>query len=171
VKTMSLDSVESLNRPLPMRQGLPGHSVKPRPLMPIAAVMWRLDRHENAVLAMIEEGELLFAFDVRAPKALKPSPRVLAQSVEDYLAGNRPRDEDEQTEWRRIVSLIFPDKPVLVKYELARLLNCGRQHATDLVYARQFRLVPGSRIRPGPGGSAQIETASVEKWLLKRRML
>jgi hypothetical protein len=170
VKTMSLESVESLNRPLPMRQELPGHSVKPRPLMPISAVTWRLDRHENEVLAMIEEGELLFAFDVRSPKALKSSPRVLAQSVEDYLAGNRPR-EDEQTEWQRVASLIFPDKPVLVKYELARLLNCGRQHATDLVYARQFRLVPGSRIRPGPGGSAQIETASVQEWLLRRRML
>jgi hypothetical protein len=48
--------------------------------------------------------------------------------------------------------------------------NCGREHALNLVYARQFRIVPGHHIRPGPG-SSYIETASVKEFLLKRRML
>jgi hypothetical protein len=146
-------------------------SVTPRPLMPLSAVMWRLDRHEADIIAMIEEGDLLWAFDIRAPKAVKPEPRILTQSVVDFLAGNRPPLQDEETEWQRVASLIFPAKPVLVRCELAALLNCGRSHAMDLVRGCHFRLAPGHTIRPGPGGSPHIIADSVKDWLRKRRML
>jgi hypothetical protein len=122
-------------------------------------------------MAMIEEGLLLWCFDVKEPKATRPAPRVLTQSVQDFLAGNRPSAEDQEAEWQRVANLIFPDKPSICTCELAQALNCGRQHTMNLIYAKQFRLAPGRRIRPGPGGSAQIETASVKEWLLKRRML
>ena len=147
-------------------------SVKPRPLMPLSAVEWRLDRHEYEVITMIEEGELLWAFDVRAPKASHAELRVLTQSVQDYLAGRCSlADKDEDADWQRVARLIFPDQPSIVTGELTRSLSCGRQHAINLVYGRQFRLVPGSAIRPGPGGSPRLETASVAGWLRKRRVL
>ena len=147
-------------------------SVKPRPLMPLSAVMWRLDRHEHEVMTMIQEGHLLWVFDVRAPKASRVDLRVLNQSVQDYLAGRCPFiEKDEDADWQRVARLIFPDKPSIVTGELTRSLNCGRQHAINLVYGRQFRLVPGSAIRPGPGGSPRVETASVATWLRKRRVL
>jgi hypothetical protein len=135
--------------------------------------MWRLDRRENEVLALIEEGELLWAFDVRTPAAARPSVRVLYQSVEDYLAGNRPSGTvaSEEAEWQQVASLVFPDKPTIVNCELAGLLNCGRQHVMDLVHAKQFRLLPGTRFHPGRNGSPQIVTASAKEWLQKRRML
>jgi hypothetical protein len=167
---MNANAVESLPRALPTRQPLPANSIEPRPLMPLSAVIWRLDRPENEVMALVEEGLLLWCFDVKEPKATRPAPRVLTQSVQDYLAGNPPSAEDEETAWPRVASLIFPDKPTMGTCELAQSLNCGRQHAMNLVYARQFRIVPGHHIRPGPG-SPYIETASVKAWLLNRRML
>jgi hypothetical protein len=137
----------------------------------MSAVMWRLDRRENEIIAMIEEGLLLWAFDVRTPRAKLPEPRVLTESVEHYLAGKAAYAAEEETEWQRVVSLIFPEKPTISTWELQRTLNCGRQHAINLFYARQFRAARGTRIRRGPGGSPQVETASVAEWLWKRRML
>ncbi|MCX6924556.1 MAG: hypothetical protein NT154_15280, partial [Verrucomicrobia bacterium] len=147
--------IATLTKPSPSRR----HAVKPRPLMPISAVQWRLDLSENEVVALIEEGELLFAFDIREPKAVRTAPRVLTQSVQDFLSGHCSSADDEETEWQNVAKMIFPDRPTIVTCELARLLNCGRQHAMNLLYARQFKVAPGSRIRRGPGGSAWIETA------------
>lgn len=145
--------------------------IQPRPLMPIEAVQWRLDKDESQVRAMIDEGELLWAFNIARPTVEAPTVRVLAQSVEDYLAGVAPPAEDEETEWQRVAGMIFPDRPVITGIELRRMLCCGREHARKLVRARQFRLVKGSRIRRGPGGYAQLEAASVRDWLRKRRVI
>ncbi len=155
------------SRPTPATR----RTIKPRPLMPLSAVMWRLDCHECQVLALIEEGELLWAFDVKAPKALRPSVRVLTQSLADFLAGKAPPLIDEEMEWERVAKSIFPPKPIIAGRELARLLNCGRQHVLDLVHAGQLGLAPRSQIRPGPGGMPQILTPSAAAWLRTRRML
>jgi hypothetical protein len=122
---MNANAVESLLRTLPTRQPLPANSIEPRPLMPISAVIWRLNRPEKEVMALLDEGLLLWCFDVKEPKATRPAPRVLTQSVQDYLAGNCPPAEDEETEWQRVASLIFPDKPTIGTCELAQSLNCG----------------------------------------------
>ena len=161
---------KSLPRTFPTRKQFPAESIKPRPLMTLSTVIWRLDRPEKEVTAMVQEGLLLWCFDVKQPKSMRAALRVLTQSVQDYLAGNRPSAEDEETAWPCVASLIFPDKPTICTCELAQALNCGRQHAMNLVYARQFRIVPGHHIRPGPG-SPYIETASVKAWLRKRRTL
>ena len=158
--------IATLTKPAPLRR----RAVKPRPLMPLSAVMWRLDRSENEVLALIEEGSLLWAFDIREPKAVRTAPRVLSQSVKEFLSGHCSSADDEVTEWQNVAKMIFPNQPTIVTCELARLLNCGRQHAMNLLYARQFKVAPGSHIRRGPGGSPWIEIASVKEWLRKRRM-
>jgi len=147
------------------------HCIQPRPLMPIEAVQWRLDKDESQVRALIDEGELLWAFNIAHPTAEAPAVRVLAQSVEDYLASSVRPAEDEERDWQRVAGLIFPDKPVITGIELRALLSCGRETALRLIRARQFRSVKGSRMRRGPGGSARLETTSVKEWLRGRRML
>lgn len=168
-------------RPLPAQQPLSpaqiatcteGHrGTEPRPLMSMSAAMWRLDLNEDGVMVLIEEGALLWAFNIAGPGAERSAVRILTESIEDLVfSRKRPYLEDE-AEWQRVAKLIFPAKPTIVTCELARSLNCGRQCAMNLVHARQFRTVAGTRIRPGPGGAAQIVTASAKQWLRKRRIL
>ncbi|MGA2751992.1 MAG: hypothetical protein ABSG59_24785 [Verrucomicrobiota bacterium] len=136
-----------------------------------SAVTWRLDCHEEEVLSLVEEGCLLWAFNIAAPKAKKVAClRILAESVEDFAVGRQRSYGDDEAEWLRVAGIIFPQKCEIDTYELARALNCGRQHAMDLIHARQFRLAPGAHIRRGPGGSPQILTASVAEWLKERRV-
>ena len=148
----------------------PPRAIAPRPLMTLSAVMWRLDRDEDEVLALIDEGALLWAFNVAVPSALKTAPRVLAESVGDYLAGRTRPAGDEEAEWQRVAGLIFPAKETIVRCELARALNCGRTHALSLIHLKQFQVARGTRCRPGPGGSPRIITASAAEWLRKRRL-
>jgi hypothetical protein len=150
----------------------PARQFAPRPLMSMSAVTWRLDCNEQKVRTLIEEGRLLWAFAVGLdPLATIHSVRVLTKSVEDYLAGNTTPSGDEEAEWESVRHLIFPDKTTVVTAELERVLNCGKQHVHNLINAGQFRLAPGSRCRPGPGGSHRIVTASVAEWLRQRRLL
>ena len=142
-----------------------------RPLATVSAASWCLDRNAEEVLAMIEEGELLWAFDIALPNRRgKPCPRILTASIEAWLSGQQQDLAKGETQPGLITGLVFPGKPTIDGYELARALNCGRQHALDLI-RQQFRLVSGSHIRRGPGGSPQIETASAADWLMKRRMM
>ena len=147
-------------------------AVSPRPLMPIQAVMWRLDVDEAGAMALVEDGRLFWAFNIASEAdGARPCVRVLTQSVADYLAGRAANAGGEDGgEWRRVAALIFPAKPVIATCELARSLNCSRQQTADLIAEGAIRLVPGSRPRRGPGGQAQIVTASASEWLRQRRL-
>jgi hypothetical protein len=151
----------------------PRPDARPRPLMPIPAVMWRLDVDEDQVLRLIEDGELLWAFNLAAARATRRTIRVLSESVSDYLAGQVRTcgDNKAEAEWQRVASLVFPDKPVIVTCELARALSCGRDLAMNLVRKNHVRVVSGRRWRSGPGGSPRIDTASAKEWLKGRRIL
>lgn len=132
--------------------------------------MWRLDVNENRVRSLIEEGWLLWAFNIALnADGLRQWGRVLTQSVENFLAGPVGASEAE-SDWRTVASLIFPAKPAIVTCELARSLNCSREQARRLISAGQFQIVPGTRCRRGPGGAAQVVTASAVEWLRKRRL-
>ena len=144
---------------------------EPRPLMGMSSVMWRLDLDEDRVLVLIDEGALLWAFDIASPGMKSRTVRVLTESVEDLVHSRKRLYAEDESEWQRVASLIFPDKPSIVTYELARSLNCGGQWVLDMVHAREFKLVHGNIPRCGPNGSAQIVTASAKAWLRKRRML
>lgn len=171
---------EALTSRLPERQRLPANPVVApprlpgtgrRPLMSMNAAMGELDLDEDDVLVLIDEGSLLWAWDIAGKGAGSRTVRVLTESIEDLVYSRKRPYTDDESEWLRVASLVFPDKPVIVTYELARSLNCGRQLAVNLVHTRQLKTVPGTRIRSGPCGSAQIVTASAKEWLRKRRML
>jgi hypothetical protein len=139
--------------------------------MPLSAVMTWLDLDEDDVIVLIDEGALLWAFDIKSPGAGKRNVRVLTESVEDLVQRRKRTYQDDESEWQRVAALVFPDKPAIVTRELARALNAGRNFTIDLIHARQFQFAPGgAQIRTGPNGSPHITTASAKKWLLKRRM-
>lgn len=144
---------------------------RPRPLMTISAVCGILDRNQESVLQLIEEGELLFAFNIAAAETRHRIPRILWESIDDFLAGRKREFSSEGEAWAHVAPLIFPEKEQITTRDVMRALNCSRQHAIDLIREKTFVLAPGSHCRRGPGGSPKIETASLAAWLKSRRML
>ena len=147
------------------------NGTEPRPLMPMAAVMWRLDLDESSVQVLIGNGALRWAFNIARQGAQRRVIRVLTESVEDLVFSRKRPCGPAKSEWPRVAGLIFPDNPSLGTGELARSLNCARQTVLNLIHGRNFKVVPGTHMRRGPNGSAQIVTASARDWLLKRRVL
>ena len=131
------------------------------------SVIQRLD-YEEQVLALVESGDLLWAWDVAAPNANRREIRILGQSINAYLAGNPGPDIPPEG----VMRLLFPEgHPTLSASELARRMNLCSTHMLTLCRSGCLRLVPGARVRRGPSGSPQVELSSVAKFLEQRRIL
>lgn len=147
----------------------PVRRTEPRPLMPVSAVMWRLDLDEDEILLLIEDGTLPWCFDI-ATSPDKRCIRVLSESVEDLVNRQKRQPLAPEAEWERVSSLVLPKTETAVLGDIARALNCCRALVMAFIRAKHFGLAPGSLIRRGPGGSPHIQVASVKSWLEKRRV-
>jgi len=142
-----------------------------RPLLSVGAAMWKLDLTEDQVLALIESGDLLWAFNIAKAGCHARTVRIWTRSLETYEesranSGTTPQD---MPGWEAVEESIFPTRETLTAIDLARVFNCSSSHLLALVMSGSFRLAKGGW-RPGPGGSPVIETASVKAWLKSRRI-
>src|ERR1035437_3554354 len=87
-----------------------------KPLMPVRGVMSLVERNEDQVLALIEDGSLAWAFDV----ALDPKRghskelRILPRCVADYLRG-----QTCSLEWAEVLRMLLPhDEPVILSKDI-----------------------------------------------------
>jgi hypothetical protein len=155
----------------------PGHLLVPLP----AAVLF-LNRKQRAVLALIDSGELRWAFDIRSPSAGTRTVRILRDSLLEYT-GLRPHEllyDSDELEFAAIVNAILPNRkvkrprrllasgaePVLSGSEVAQCFSCTNNHVLNLVREGLLR-VPGRR---APGEPLLILRASVIEFLRQRRM-
>jgi hypothetical protein len=136
-------------------------------MLPIRACISLLDRNEDQVLSLIEEGKLPWVFDV----ALDPKRgrnrelRILPAAVADYLRG-----KECSLEWADVLSLVLPhDRPEILSRDITRILNVSGTHTYHL--ARQKLLVPCSAWRRGRGGCGRFTAGSFTKFLKDRRVL
>jgi hypothetical protein len=82
-----------------------------RPLVPLPAVSMFLDLTAKEVLALIEEGKLRWAFDIRTAHSGRREVRVLRQSLFEFTGlCDRPRSAQtgDAAEFREISELILP---------------------------------------------------------------
>ena len=82
-----------------------------RPLVPMPAAVLFLNRNGHAVMKLIEEGRLRWAFDLRSARAEHKSVRILRQSLFEYagLYVSEPEGPTtEEQEFLRVVELILP---------------------------------------------------------------
>lgn len=81
-----------------------------RPLVPLAAVTMFLDKSAREVLALIEQGELRWAFDIRSSKAERREVRVLRQSLFEFTGLYSPPENPSggEGEFAKIIGLILP---------------------------------------------------------------
>ena len=109
------------NSPVPTRE--PAQGPKPRlfdfgftsrhPLVPMAAVALFLNRTRKEALALIDQGGLRWAFDIRSKRATAKEVRVLRQSLFEYTGLFEPEPDNPsvstEKELAKIIHLILPD--------------------------------------------------------------
>ena len=136
-----------------------------KPLMPVRGVMSLVERNEDQVLALIEDGSLAWAFDV----ALDPKRghskelRILPRCVADYLRG-----QTCSLEWAEVLRMLLPhDEPVILSKDIMRVLNISSTHTYNL--ARRKVIASRWTWRSGPGGCARFAADSFVEFLQARR--
>jgi hypothetical protein len=155
---------------------MPATTTKPisfkRPLVGLWTVLSVTDlKSEDDVLAAIEDGSLLWAFDLKTKRAKARLVRVLAASVCDFVAGNPPPKMTEADEWRQVQNLIFgaPASSIPAK-EIALAWNISGTHMLNLCDEKLLRLAKGSPRHCGPGGSPLVIFQSAVEFLRERRI-
>ena len=136
-----------------------------KPLLPVRGVMSLVDKNEDQVLGLIEDGKLAWAFDVALdPKRGRNKElRILPAAVADYLRGQACL-----LEWPEVLRLLLPhDEPMLLSRDITRILNVSGTHTYHL--ARRKLITPRSTWRRGPGGCARFATKSFVEFLKSRR--
>jgi hypothetical protein len=133
------------------------------PLMDLQSVACFLNASsEYQILKMIDDGELLWTFDIRGTGG-KAVLRVLTWSVHCFQ--NRI---EQDSDFNAVADMIFPAHFLFFPLrDAARRLCCCRNHVNRLVMAGDLRAT-GPKV--GLKGELKIERGSLVQFLKKRRM-
>lgn len=148
-----------------------------RPLVSVATAAEALNKSPGEIAALIDAGELLFAWNVASRTATKAEVRILSASLSDYQNGHRARASSDN-ELPRVVNLIFPTVnqrsgvvSAVTASNLAQRFSVSPDHVFNLIKDGSLQLLRGTSCRRGPGGSPQVLFASVKSFLEERRIL
>jgi hypothetical protein len=136
-----------------------------RPMWTIGGLKSLLSRNEDQVLSLIENGDLLWAFDLSLvpERASRKELRVLPACVETFLAGRKC-----ELQWDDVARLIVPHNLLsITSLEIQRSLNVTSTHVGALM--RRKLLGRASEARTGPGGSARVMTSAFLDFMKSRR--
>ncbi len=150
-----------------------------RPLVPIEAVMVILDRNEDDLLRLVEEGELEFAFDISSAGAARREVRIYRESLlryraQSFRASLAPVRSDIPAQESRgllhCITAILPQHSnmILTAVELARCWSCSSSHVQRLI-------ADGALADASPEGrkltnTRSVTCASAEAFLTRRRI-
>lgn len=147
-----------------------------RPLLRSWTVCEILDLHIYHVIAMAEDGQLRFAFNVSRGAGRRRDLRILTKSVADFLAGNKRSGLSPEEEFQQAVKLIFPATSQTNGVTTIRAVNIYRRLSVDgtlvckLIDDGLFVPAKGAVRRRGPYGSPAIRFDSVVRFLRERRV-
>jgi hypothetical protein len=123
-----------------------------------------IDKNEDQVLRLVEDGSLLWGWNV----ALDPKRghnkelRILPAAVADYMQGRTCA-----LQWPDVFGLLLPDDPTITSLYIYRILNMSGDHLYNLV--RRKQLIPCSTWGRGPRGKARFAPKRFIEFLQKRR--
>jgi hypothetical protein len=121
-----------------------------RPLIPLRAAMVLLDRGEDEVLALIDTGELSWAWDISSQDAERREVRIWRDSVLQFLSrseeGNQrwtrmdlpappPSRQAGTDEEERVLLAILPHSAEVRSTTLQRLFTASQGHIQNLINA------------------------------------
>ena len=158
-------SMKAGTEPVPASPPATAPRQRSKPLLPIRALTSLLDKNEDQVLRLIEDGKLAFAWDVALDpnRARSKSLRVLPACVTDYM-----RSRTCSLQWADVLRLILPhDEPEILSRDITRILNCSSTHIYHM--ARRKLIAPCSTWHRGRGGCARFPVNCFVEFLKKRR--
>lgn len=136
-----------------------------KPLLSVGAVKSLIDKTEDQVKGMAEDGSLAWVFEVSSDpnRAHKKELRILPAAVASYLRG-----QPCLLEWADVLRLMLPhDEPMILSKDITRILNVSSSHTYHL--ARRKLIVPCSTWHRGRGGCARFSAKSFVDFLKTRR--
>jgi hypothetical protein len=137
-----------------------------RLLLPVWAVTAVLDLTEDGVLALIEDGALAWAFDLRRPGSGSAYWRIFAPSVADHLARRSGASPAALREFDQVVHQILPGSSDTVRSSRLRdALNVCSCHVGNLLRDGALKEVGQ---RTGATNAFRVERASVHRFLKER---
>lgn len=142
-----------------------------RPLMHFAAVEEILDIKRTQLNALIENGELAFAWNLGTGTARKEI-RILALCVVERIAGPIPAiGATRNLKLPEVLALVFPQQRETMRaVELQRLFHLGEDTLRDLHAAGEIKRVKEKLPSQGPNASPRFTTASLAALLKRRRI-
>ncbi|HEX3857685.1 MAG TPA: hypothetical protein VHY30_10375 [Verrucomicrobiae bacterium] len=140
-----------------------------RPLWKMKSVGDFLDLEYEQVMAHIQSGGLLWAFNI-ATRGSRIEPRVLAHcAVEKKMGEIAETGAMRKLTLGKVINLILPPRNIR-STELKRILSCSSCHIYALA-KNNFKIVRKATAKDGPDSYTVFQRASVEKFLEKRRMI
>lgn len=134
-----------------------------KPLQTLRGTASLVGKGQHATQALIEDGKILYAFNVAFDLNKRPSLRILPAAIADYLQGR----ECALTLPEALCQIFPQDSARLSTVQISAALNICDEHALHLL--KSGALGPCSNCRPGPGGAATVPRGTAEAWLEKRR--
>jgi hypothetical protein len=165
------------NQPAPMATNPSPQITLQAPLvgMDVACAALKLRRAD--VMALIDEGQIAWAFNFALRQEAKPEVRILAASLSDYQNGQQ-RGMDAAADLARVMEMIFPDVArragvvaSIPASALALRLSVSTEHIFNLIRAHTLAAMAVTTWRRGPKGSPRVQFASVERFLEQRRIV
>jgi hypothetical protein len=155
---------------MPLQRKLPLDETPALVLADVAAARMALPGHdEDDILAMIEDGQLAYAWNIGLGTAREI--RIYPPCVEHYrrTGGSRQFNPAEPAVLAELLSR-NGEKPFIKSSVLRLILNCGSTHLINLIEAKALRVVPNTTWGTGPNGAALVTIDSLKTFLQTRRL-
>jgi hypothetical protein len=136
-----------------------------RPLVPIEVAMVMTDRDEDEVLAMIEDGHLAWAWDIKSEGAERREIRIWRDSLLMHLTGGRQPTQTED----QVLDGLLPHLGAEIRTpRLRRIFTASQWLIQNLINQGQLHGLNDAKV--GPNGYVRVTRASVITFLRNRRI-
>jgi hypothetical protein len=144
--------------------GVPQHRRSGPVLTPVRGAAALLGVDEGEVLAWIEEGRILWAFDLslQPGRCRRKYLLIWARCLAHARAGSPC-----SLGWAELFADVIPDVEELRAVDVQRTINVTETHFHALIRRREIRACTPTRT--GPGGSPRLLRFSVEGFFRRRR--
>ena len=127
---------------------------------------------ENAILALVEDGQLLYAWNLGlgAARDMRIYPPCLVHYARTAGARPFPDTEDEVSAALLGTLHVTTSTAWVTGRMLSLLFNCSSTQIINMLDARLLKLLPGTGWKTGPNGSPHITADSLKQFLISRRL-